>query len=173
MSITVRPSTRADLAAIDALLARSYPKLLKADYPPSVLVTALPLISRANPRLVTCGTYYVADEAGAILGAGGWTPDGKDKLRGHIRHLVTDDRHLRRGIGRALIGHSLAVARDAGVRRMECWSTLTAERFYQSLGFRTLGPMEVQLAGGISFPSLRMMLDLPPGDAPTQKGPVE
>ena len=160
MSIAVRPTTKSDLTAVDALLARSYPKLLKADYPPSVLVTALPLISRANPRLIGCGTYYVAEEEGAILGAGGWTPDRRDRERGHIRHLVTDDRHLRRGVGRALIDHSVELARSTGILRMECWSTRTAEPFYRRLGFVTLGPIDVPLAEGIVFPSLRMMRDL-------------
>lgn len=156
----IRPSTKADMAAVDALLARTYPKLLKADYPPSVLVTALPIISRAQPQLLTCGTYYVADEGGTILGAGGWTPDRKVAGLGHIRHVVTDDRALRRGVGRALMARSFAEARAAGMTRMECWATLTAERFYQAVGFETLGPMDVTLQGGISFPSLRMMRDL-------------
>lgn len=152
----IRVSTPADLAAVDRLLARTYPKLLKADYPPSVLVTALPLISRAQPDLLASGTYYVAEDDGTIFGAGGWTPDRKDAALGHIRHVVTDDRSLRRGIGRALIEHSLDVARTCGISRMECAATYTAERFYQALGFETLGPMDVALQDGISFPSLRM-----------------
>ena len=57
----IRPGTRADLARVDALLSRSYPRLLKRDYPPSVLVTALPLISRAQPALLDSGSYYVAE----------------------------------------------------------------------------------------------------------------
>jgi len=61
MHVRIRPSTSADLAAVDALLARVYPRLLKADNPPSVLVTALPLISRAQPGLLRCGTYSVAE----------------------------------------------------------------------------------------------------------------
>ncbi|MEL7154607.1 MAG: GNAT family N-acetyltransferase, partial [Pseudomonadota bacterium] len=77
MTVIVRPSTKADMAAVDVLLARTYPKLLKADYPPSVLVTALPIISRARPELLVCGTYYVADEDGEVIGAGGWTRDRK------------------------------------------------------------------------------------------------
>ena len=155
--ITIRPSRPADMAAIDALLARSYPRLLKADYPPSIMVTALPIIARANPRLLACGTYYVAEEAGEILGAGGWTPDRRDRAHGHVRHLATDDRHLRRGIARALVDTSLSAAREAGKTRMECWSTRTAEAFYRAMGFDTLGPIEVPLARGITFPSIRMM----------------
>lgn len=74
-TLTVRLAGRADLALVDALLARSYPALLKADYPPSVMVTAVPLIARANPGLVTSGHYYVVtDETGRVVGAGGCTP---------------------------------------------------------------------------------------------------
>ena len=156
----IRPSTRADLAAVDAVLARTYPKLLKADYPPSVLVTALPVMSRAQPDLLVCGTYYVALEDGVILGAGGWTPDRKTSDLGHIRHVVTDDRALRRGVARALLTRCFDDARAAGILRLECWATRTAEAFYQALGFVTLGPMDVPLGPGILFPSIRMQRDL-------------
>ncbi len=156
----IRSSTKADFSAVDALLARTYPKLLKADYPPSVLVTALPIISRARPELVGCPTYFVAEEDGAILGAGGWTPDAKDASKGHIRHLVTDDRHLRRGIARSLMQHSFDTARSAGVSQMECWSTHTAVPFYESVGFISIGLIEVPLGAAITFPSVRMMRSL-------------
>lgn len=156
----IRPSTKADLAAVDALLARTYPKLLKADYPPSVLVTALPIISRARPELLVCGTYYVAEEDGRILGAGGWTRDRNRAGLGHIRHLVTDDRALRSGIGRALMQHCFDMARGARVKQMECWATRTAVPFYKAVGFETVGLIDVPLGEGIVFPSVRMMRDL-------------
>lgn len=160
MSYIIRPTTIADLSAVDTLLARSYPKLLKADYAPSVLVLALPIIAKAQPKLLGCGTYYVVEENAAILGAGGWTRDTRDGTLGHIRHVATDDRHLRRGIARTIISHCFDRARLAGVQQMECWSTLSAEKFYQSLGFETMGPLDVPLEGGISFPSLRMRMSL-------------
>lgn len=156
----IRPTTKADMAAVDALLARSYPKLLKADYPPSVLVTALPIISRAQPELMRCGTYYVVEEGRRMLGAGGWTPDRKDATRGHIRHVVTDDRALRRGVGRLLMTHCFDVAQAHGMVRMECWSTRTAVLFYKAVGFAEIGLMDVTLADGIVFPSVRMARDL-------------
>lgn len=156
----IRPTTQADLAAVDALLARSYPKLLKADYPPSVLVTALPIIARARPELLTCGTYYVVDDAGGILGAGGWTTDRSIPALGHIRHVVTDDRAVRRGVGRALMAHCFDAARATGMARLECWSTYTAVPFYEAVGFVAIGPMEVPLDPGITFPATRMMRDM-------------
>jgi hypothetical protein len=68
-------------------LARAYPRLLKADYPPSALVLALPLISRAQPQLVTCGTYYLVQDGDDLLGAGGWTanpPGGRTNDAGLV-----------------------------------------------------------------------------------------
>ncbi|MEL7165691.1 MAG: GNAT family N-acetyltransferase [Pseudomonadota bacterium] len=157
---TIRPTTLADMAAVDALLARTYPKLLKADYPPSVLVTALPIISRARPELITSGTYYVVEDRDVILGAGGWTRDRANPGLGHIRHVVTDDRALRRGIGRALMQHCFDVARAAGITWMECWATRTAVPFYEAVGFQTVRPIDVTLQGGIVFPSIRMLRPL-------------
>lgn len=160
--IAFRVAGRADLAAVDALLARSYPRLLKADYPASVLVTALPIISRARPELVVSGTYWVALSDDQVVGAGGWTQDapgdgGPVAGLGHVRHVVTDDRFVRRGVGRGLMGHVMAQARAAGVTRLDCLSTRTAVPFYASLGFVAQpGEVEVPLRPGIAFPAVRM-----------------
>ena len=158
--ITIRPATPQDTAAVDALLQRTYPRLLKADYPPSVLVGAIPAMTRARPQLMSCGTYYLAIEGDEVIAAGGWTPDRKRAGWADIRHVVTDDRHLRRGIGRALMDHSFATARTAGIINMECWATLTAEPFYAAVGFQRIAPMVVQLQGAIDFPAIRMQRSL-------------
>jgi len=157
-ALTIRPSTQADIAAIDALLARSYPRLLKRDYPPSVLVTALPLISRAQPGLITSGTYFVAEDQYDIVAAGGWT--GNRNGSASIRHVVTDHRHLRRGYATRLFEHIFDTARAAGVTILDCMSTRTAEPFYRSVGFEMLGPIELELRPGITFPAIRMQLQL-------------
>jgi N-acetylglutamate synthase-like GNAT family acetyltransferase len=162
MAVTVRTAGKADIAAIDALLARSYPALLKADYRPSVLVTALPLISRAQPALVTCGTYFVVqDTAGTICGAGGWTRHASQggsgsTVIGNIRHVVTDHRKTRQGIGRHLMAHILSDAAAAGITGLDCLSTLTAVPFYRAMGFVEQGPREISLRAGIVFPSVAM-----------------
>jgi GNAT superfamily N-acetyltransferase len=163
-TLTVRVAGAADLSAIDALLARAYPRLLKADYPPSTLVLAVPLISRANPRLIASGNYYVVEEEGTVVGAGGWTrsaPAGRPRrvpprATGHVRHVVTDDTRTRRGIGRALMTRILDEARADGVRVLECLSTRTAVPFYAACGFTELGPVDVALAPGIEFAAVHM-----------------
>ena len=165
-TLTIRPTTMTDFGAVDALLARSYPVLLKADYKPSVMVTALPMISKAQSRLLRCGTYFLAeDEAGQVLAAGGWTRTGPGGRAGrpsvgHIRHVVTDHRATRQGIGRALMEHVLGSARAAGVETLDCLSTLTAVPFYGAMGFQTIGAVELSLAPGIRFPAVQMELRL-------------
>ena len=166
MDLTVRTSHSGDLAEVDALFSASYPRLLARDYAPSVLVTALPLISRAQPDLLSSGRYYVAlDEGGAIRGAGGWSlrEPGSDRASartGHVRHVVTDHRITRRGVGRAILDRVVADARTAGLARMDCFSTLTAVPFYEAVGFRVVEPVTIALRPGIDFPAVRMRRQL-------------
>ncbi len=162
----IRPTERRDIAAVDALLAASYPVLLKADYAPSVLVTALPLISKAQPKLVTCGTYYGVFDDDQLVAAGGWTAAAPGGARreadvGHIRHVVTDHRRTRSGYGTVLMGHILRQAEAAGMRFMACQSTLTAAPFYRALGFDGENVISVPLRAGIEFPAVSMGRRLP------------
>lgn len=162
-SVTVRPTTPSDLSEIDALLGRAYPVLLRPYYPASVLVTAIPLISKAQPNLLASGTYFaVLDAKGRIVGAGGWTASqpgtgqaGPPKS-GHIRHVVTDPDVIRQGIGRALMMRVLDSARAAGMGQLDCLSTLMAVPFYAATGFQEIGPTIVNLRPGIDFPAVLM-----------------
>lgn len=156
-TITIRKSRPSDLALADALFSESYPVLLKDDYPPSVRVLAVPMLSRARPDLLASGTYYVAEDAdGRLVAAGGWTRSARHGGIGQIRHVVTDHRRTRQGIGTALMTHIIDTARAAGIRHLQCQSTRTAVPFYTACGFRLLGPIEVPLAPGISFPAVAM-----------------
>ena len=157
----IRPTTKADIAAVDALLAASYPALLKHDYAPSVLVTALPIISRAQPKLVTCGTYYGAFDGSDLIGAGGWTfRDGQPGPIARIRHVVTDHNRLREGIGSALMSRVFEESRAGGVRQLTCEATLTAVPFYKANGFSPLRDLEVALQPGIGFPAVFMIREI-------------
>jgi GNAT superfamily N-acetyltransferase len=167
-TLTLRRANPADLAAIDRLLARSYPRLLAADYPPSVIVTAVPLIARARPELLASGRYFVAEDSkGLVLAAGGWStapPAGAASASGmgHVRHVATDPDRVRLGIGRALMAEVMRDAAGEGMRWLDCLSTWTAVPFYASLGFRSIRDVEITLRPGIIFPAMRMLADLDP-----------
>ena len=155
-ALTLRHATLADLAAVDDLLGRCYPRLLAKDYPPSIMVMAVPLLTRARPELLASGRYHLAvDESGRVVGAGGWS--GRGQGWAQVRHVATDPGHLRRGIGRRLMQRVLTEAAGQGVTQIECLSTLTAVPFYTALGFAVLGPVEIGLRPGITFPAVRML----------------
>ena len=164
--LTLRRTSLADLAAVDALLARSYPRLLAADYPPSTMVLAVPLIARARPELLASGTYFLAeDPQGRVLAAGGWSRgaplgDAAGEGIGHVRHVATDPDAVRQRVGRALMARVIADALGAGMGWLDCLSTRTAVPFYAALGFRPLHLADIPLAPGIVFPAVRMMADL-------------
>ena len=161
--LSLRTAVPADLAGVETLLRRSYPRLLAADYPPSVLVTAVPLIARAKPELLASGRYYVVEDAGGrIIGAGGFSLTGP--LPGaagaagtaHIRHVATDPDALRWGVARAILNRVFRAAEAAGASTYDCLSTRTAVPFYAAVGFCELGGVEITLAAGIVFPAIRM-----------------
>ena len=162
-SLTLRLARPADLAAVDALLARSYPRLLRPDYPPSIMVTLVPLIARARPELLASGRYFVVeDAAGRVLGAGGYSlsdpmAGGVQRALGHIRHVATDPDATRQGIGRKLMQAVFAAAGAEGVQRFESLSTRTAVPFYAAVGFGEVGPVEVPITAAMSFPAVRMV----------------
>ncbi|OZA17820.1 MAG: hypothetical protein B7Y02_02190 [Rhodobacterales bacterium 17-64-5] len=164
-TLTLRLAVPADLSAVDRLLARSYRKLLAADYAPSTMVLAVPRLTRARPELLASRHYFLAEAAdGTLLAAGGWSrmTGRRTSLNdtGAVRHVATDPAVARQGVGRALMTRVMEDARDAGVLWFDCLSTRTAVPFYRSLGFRTLYPTDIPLAPGIVFPAVRMIADL-------------
>lgn len=161
-TITIRPAVPGDLERVSTMLARSYRALLAPDYAPEVLRDALPYLTRANPALMRCGTYFIAfDGDGRPLAAGGWTdtsPYGAAGRRseGHIRHVACDPDKARTGLGRRLMGEVMASAEAAGISLLHCQSTLTAQPFYKALGFENGGRIDVRIAPGVWFPAVQM-----------------
>jgi GNAT superfamily N-acetyltransferase len=162
-ALVVRPATPADAAAVGELLAASYGALLAPAYPPDVLAAALPAMTRANPGLLACGTWYLAEAGGALAGCGGWTfePPGRRRAwrlnEAHARHFATHPRWTRRGVGSALLRRSLAVARACGARRMWADASLAAVEFYAAHGFDRLRRVVLTMGGGVPFDAVRMV----------------
>lgn len=158
----IRPSTSGDEAAVTALLDLSYRTLMPAGYDQALLDDLLPLITRANPRLLSSGTYYLAEsEEGDIIGAGGWTrdqPGTGDMIAeiGHIRHFATHPDWTSRAIGRSIFERCEAEARSSAVIRFECYSSLNAVDFYAKLGFKALRRVVIPMGGELVLPAMLM-----------------
>ncbi|SDY44428.1 GNAT family N-acetyltransferase [Citreimonas salinaria] len=164
-TLTIRTATIADTRALDGMFQRSFMTLLKTDYPPSALVSALPVIGHAQPALIRSGRFFVAEQGARIVGAAGWSfepPGGRPGLRGmgHLRHVAVEPRHARMGIGSALVAHVMHQARGAAVIRMLCQSTRLAVPFYAAMGFTAQGETVLDLPGGVLFPCVAMATDL-------------
>lgn len=172
VGVTVQVATPDDETAVGDLLAAAYPPLMAPGYDPDVLAAALPAMTKANPALLECGTYYLAmSPKGTVVGCGGWTCDrpGGGALptgapasgdpSGHIRHFATHPDWLRQGIARMLFERCTADAVSSGMRRFECFASLVAVAFYARMGFAAVGPMVVPL-GPRGFPVTHMVMDL-------------
>jgi N-acetylglutamate synthase-like GNAT family acetyltransferase len=119
-------------------------------------------MTRANPKLLSSGTYYVAEsEAGSIVGCGGWTRErpGEDAQVGrigHVRHFGTHPDWIRRGIGSAIFQRCREQARASGISELECYASLNAERFYAALGFERIAVADFELGPGVSLTGCHM-----------------
>lgn len=164
-NLTIRPATIDDADDVTAVLAASYTLLWQGHYASSDLEVLLPLVTRAQPRLLGSGCYFVALSDGRYAGCGGWSltvPGAPAKIIpgcGHIRHFAVHPDHLRKGVGRALYDACLSQARDEGLTRLEAWSSLQAVPFYESLGFEIVEHFTVDFPGGVGLASVRMIAD--------------
>ncbi|PSJ54370.1 GNAT family N-acetyltransferase [Pseudaminobacter soli (ex Li et al. 2025)] len=161
MRVRVRIADGDDIPGIEALLSRSYPILMAQAYTPQVLALALALVARENPALIGSGTLYVAEDAGTVVGCGGWTFDAPgsgmivDGLA-HNRRFAVDPERAGRGIGRAIFERSARDAVEAGAARIRALSSLNAEPFYERMGLRRLDLIRVPIEAGVEFPLVLM-----------------
>ena len=160
-ALSVRVAGVEDAAAVEQVLQASYPALMAAAYDRELLTRVLPLITRANPRLLASGRYYLCEAEGLAVGCGGWSPERPGSVEvepgiAHIRHFATRPEWTGRGVGGALYRRCEDAARAAGVREFECYASLNGEAFYAALGFRRVRPIDVPMAGGLSLPSILM-----------------
>jgi len=139
---------------------------MRSAYDSRLLKQVLPQMTVAQPKLLESGSYYVAESSdGAIIGCGGWTKErpGTSEIRakvGHIRHFGVHPDWTRCGVGKALYARCEIDARDAGITKFECYSSLNGEAFYSALGFRRVAQIEVDMFEGVRFPSVHMIADI-------------
>jgi GNAT superfamily N-acetyltransferase len=164
----VRTARMEDAEIVSAILAASYPALMRGAYSDDLLERALPRIISANPALLASGTYYLAEaEGGTAAGCGGWShrPPEEDKREhgvAHVRHFATHRDWTGKGVGRAIFDRCETDARAAGFTRFTCYSSLNGESFYAALGFRREREIAVPLAPDLWFPSVLMVREIGP-----------
>ncbi len=180
MAIIVRKATPADIPQIEALIARSARGLSAEDYRPSQIEGALRGAFGVDTQLLADQTYFIAEEAGRIVGCGGWsfrsTLFGSDARTGRdssildprtqaakIRAFFVDPADARRGIGTLLLEHCEDAARARGFSRVELMATLPGVKLYAARGY-VGAPMvhfDVGLGESIEFIPMHKVLVAP------------
>lgn len=69
--ITIRVARPEDFDLLSELIAASYATLDDGSYDRATIAAAMPAISRANPKLLASGTYFIAEIGGEAAGCGG------------------------------------------------------------------------------------------------------
>jgi GNAT superfamily N-acetyltransferase len=161
-SVRVRRTYPEDGPLIDELLGRAYPTLMADAYSAEVLSVVLPSLTKSNSKLLASGTYYVAEQAGRILGCGGWTLErpGTSKVTpdlAHLRHFATDPAFVRQGIGQAIFRECAWAAAEAGARMFQAYSSLNAEPFYASLGLTRIKIIDLPKLLPVAMPAVLMV----------------
>jgi GNAT superfamily N-acetyltransferase len=161
--LALRVARPEDADAVSEALRASYGALYRGWYRDDVLALALPAMTRANPRLLASGRYFVVEAGGRVISCGGWSHDNPSGVSlghvGHIRHFATHPDYLNRGAASAIMARCLSEAKAAGLSAMEVVSSLAAEAFYAGRGFRPLGVIIAPM-GGAEFACVRMGLGL-------------
>jgi GNAT superfamily N-acetyltransferase len=179
MQYQFRKATHDDRAALQALIARSARELGAGDYRPEQIEGALQGAFGVDSQLIEDGTYFVVEEAGQLVGCGGWsyrrTLFGGDAHAARdaqpldpavdaakIRAFFVDPSHARRGIGRALLERCELEARTSGFRRFELMGTLPGVRLYRALGYQGDAQVSYPVAPGISIEFVPMIKTIDP-----------
>jgi GNAT superfamily N-acetyltransferase len=177
MKIWVRKAVLADVARLRQVIEASVRGLQAGDYSPSQIESALKSVYGVDTKIISDGTYFVAEVAEpnriAIVGCGGWSKrktlfggdqyaEREDSLLGpardaaKIRAFFVHPEWARRGIGSLILEACENAARMAGFTRLEMGATLSGVAFYQAKGYAALENLDVPLSNGEALPIVKM-----------------
>ena len=168
----VRIATREDIARIRPLMDRSIRELLRPYLPPEAVEASFEIMG-LDTQLIDDGTYFAIDDAGRIIGCGGWsrraTLFGGDHTSGRsptllnpetdaarVRAMYTSPDYVRRGVGRAILVACERAATAAGFKRTELMATMAGEPLYRACGYSVIEPASSTTSMGVRVPLLRM-----------------
>ncbi|HEX5078618.1 MAG TPA: GNAT family N-acetyltransferase [Geminicoccaceae bacterium] len=176
--LSLRAARPADGEKLQALQGLALRHLATSHYTASQIENGLAAIGTLDRTLIGDSTYYVAELDGRLVGCGGWSfrariagndetmPELGQPLEPHcdaarIRAVFVHPAWARRGITRRLVLTAEAAARQAGFRRFALVSTLNAEPFYRSLGYRPVEQLHLDLPEA-RLPVIRMTKECEP-----------
>ena len=163
--------------AIEQLIADSARHLSREHYSDEQIEAAIVTVFGVDTDLIEDGTYFVAEDAGAMVGCGGWskrkTLFGGDQYSSRdagyldpasepakIRAFFIHPDHARKGIARAILSRCEDEASAEGFRALELMATLPGIEFYKSCGFAPAGTFALDLVDGVKLELVPMRKEL-------------
>jgi len=150
----IRPARVEEAAALSDLCFRS-----KAvwGYDPEFMALMLAALGVAGED-IAAGDVWVATAAdgqiaGVVALAPGDEPDALD-----LNKLFVEPRHIRSGVGRALLAHAVAEARRRGAERLTILADPNAAGFYQRNGAVRIGDAPSDAVPGRPLPLYELRL---------------
>jgi N-acetylglutamate synthase-like GNAT family acetyltransferase len=163
-----------DIPALEEIIPLSVRSLQAPHYSPAQMEAALGPVFGVDRQLIKDRTYFVTEQAGQIVGCGGWSK--RRSLFGSDRGRVAEDAELdpesdpariraffvhpawaRRGIARSILAACERSLLAAGFQSVDLVATLSGEPLYAACGYAVLERYEVAMAGGLSLPVVRMI----------------
>jgi len=163
--------------AIKQLIADSARHLSREHYSDKQIEAAIARVFGVDTDLIEDGTYFVAEDSGAMVGCGGWskrkTLFGGDQFSSRdagyldpasepakIRAFFIHPEHARKGVARAILSRCEDEARAEGFRALELMATLPGIEFYKSRGFAPAGTFDLELVDDVKLELIPMRKDL-------------
>jgi GNAT superfamily N-acetyltransferase len=177
MDYEVRKATLADREAISRLIAESARGLSREHYTDAQIEMAIASVFGVDTDLIDDGTYFVVEQAGTLIGCGGWSrrkalyggdqftnreagmlDPGTDPAR--IRAFFVHPGHARKGVARTMLAVCEDEARAHGFRALELMATLPGIKFYEANGYSRSGDFDLELADGVKIELVPMCKQL-------------
>jgi GNAT superfamily N-acetyltransferase len=160
-----------DLAALRDLMNAAIAELQKPFLDDNQIASSRTIMG-LDTLLIEDGTYFIVESDGNLAGCGGWsrraTLYGGDQSPGRsadlldprrdparVRAMYTHPDHVRKGVGRLILGLCEAAARGEGFSSVELMATMAGEPLYRDCGYLPVERVE-DARGGAAVPLLRM-----------------
>jgi GNAT superfamily N-acetyltransferase len=176
---TPRLASEEDIPSLEELVPLSVRTLQASHYSPAQMEAALGPVFGVDRQLIRDRTYFVVENAGQIVGCGGWSkrrslfggdlarsrPDAElDPARepARIRAFFVHPGWARKGIGRSILQVCEEEVRMRHFRSIDLVATLAGVPLYAAFGYAPVQRYEIDLVGNLRLPVVRMTKGLEP-----------